>query len=314
MEDELTKNKKRTYLIGLYKTERMHHIIFNDLARRETNKDLKKVLRLLSVTEKKHARMWAEILEVSNIKIPLRTSKFFIFMILLLRRLLGLVLAVKAMEVFETQLDRKIFEVERNAELSQKEKSIIGRIIKDELKNETPLKEKIIDYNPILKNIRDIIIGMNDGLVEVLAAVSGLGAALQMPLLILVGGLIIALSGTLSMAGSAYLSTSYDIKVNAASKTHRNATMSAFYVGGAYVLGAVAPLLPFIFGLGGYYGIAIAIILTAIVLSIVASLIAIVSGVSIKSNIAKTLIISIGSAFITITLGAFARSILHITI
>ncbi|MEM0149798.1 MAG: hypothetical protein QXW10_02795, partial [Candidatus Micrarchaeaceae archaeon] len=70
MEDALTESKKRAYLVGLYKTERMHHIIFRDLARREPNKDLKKILGMLSVTEKKHASMWEEILEISDIRVP----------------------------------------------------------------------------------------------------------------------------------------------------------------------------------------------------------------------------------------------------
>ena len=308
------KDRKNTYLVELYKIERMHHIIFSDLAKREKNKELKGILERLSATENKHAKMWAKILEISRIKVPRRTSKFFVFAILLLRHLLGLVLAVKAAERFETQLDKKIVEVERYGGLEPHEKEIIKEIIKDELKNEAPLKVKILAYNQVLNNIRDIIIGMNDGLVEVLAAVSGLGAALHTPVLILVGGIIIALSGTLSMTGSAFISTSYEINVNSKSGKKRSAKSSAFYVGGAYVIGAIVPLIPFAFGAGGYYGIAISIMLTAAVLSIVASLVALVSGISIKSNILKTLFISIGSAFVTIALGAYARSVLHITI
>ncbi|MGC8669819.1 MAG: VIT1/CCC1 transporter family protein [Candidatus Micrarchaeia archaeon] len=306
-------NKKSIYLVSIYKTERMHHIIFGDLARREKRNDLKEILERLSATEDKHAHMWAEILEVDKVKIPMKTSKLFVYIILLVRKIFGLVIAIKTMESFETQLDRKIIEIERHAELNYKEKKIIRKIIKDELKNEAPLKNKIVTFDPILNNIRDIIIGMNDGLVEVLAAVSGLGAALQEPLLILVGGIIIALSGTLSMTGSAYLSTSYETNINSKHKG-RNALSSAFFVGGAYIIGAIFPLIPFIFGANGYFGISIAILTTATVLIIVASLVAIISNISIKRNIAKTLVISIGSAFITIALGAFARSVLHITI
>ncbi|MGC8652230.1 MAG: VIT1/CCC1 transporter family protein [Candidatus Micrarchaeia archaeon] len=313
-DDKENEGRKRAYLVGLYKMERMHHIIFRDLAKREKNGELKSILEKLATTEGKHARMWAKILEISNIRIPKTTSKFFVFMILLIRHLLGLVLAVKAAESFETQLDRKIMEVEEHGELLPHEKAIIREIIKDELRNETPLKMKIVAYNQVLRNIRDIIIGMNDGLVEVLAAVSGLGAALHEPLLVLVGGVIIALSGTLSMTGSAFLSTSYEINVNAKGTAKRSAKASAFYVGVAYAIGAAVPLIPFALGAGGYYGIAISIILTATVLSVVASLVALVSSISIKRNIAKTLAISIGSAFITIALGAYARSVLHITI
>ena len=308
----MKQDKKIDYLIGLYKTERSHHIIFGELAAREKDKKLKKVLEGLASAEQKHAKMWAQIIEINDIRLPMGTSKFFIYTIMLIRKLFGLVLAVKTMEYFESQLDNKIFEIEKHKELKESERNIIREIIKDELKSEEPLKDQLVKYSTILKNIRDVIIGMNDGLVEVLAAVAGLGAALQTPLLTLIGGIIIALSGTLSMTGSAYLSTSYESHINAGKQ--KSASSSALYVGGAYVLGAIFPLIPFIFGIKGYLGIVAAIVLTAIVLSVVASLIAVISSISIKRNVLKTLTISIGSALITIALGAFARSVLHITI
>ena len=308
-------SRKKRYLVGLYKTERMHHLIFKDLAAKEKNKDLKYILERLSNTEEKHARMWARIIEIDGIKLPKRISKLFVFAILVLRDLIGLILAVKAMETFEDQLEKKFSEVEKHVELSGKEKQIVEMIIKDEMKNETPLKNKIIEYNSILRNIRDIMIGMNDGLVEVLAAIAGLGAALQTPTLILMGGIIIALSGTLSMSGSAYLSTSYETHIGKVQeKKKRGARSSAFYVGGAYVIGSIFPLLPFILGFGSYEGIALAILFTGIVLVLIATIIAVISNISVKRNVAKTLVISIGSAFVTMALGAYARSILHITI
>jgi VIT1/CCC1 family predicted Fe2+/Mn2+ transporter len=303
---------KDDYLFELYKMERMHHMIFSDLSKKEKNKELKLILENLSKTEEKHAQLWGKVIKIDKEPVPRHVSKLFVYAILFIRYFLGLILAVKFMEYFENQLEARLKKAERTEGLSKRERAIVRKIIADELEHEKPLKDKLLEYNSVLKNIRDIIFGMNDGLVEVLAAVSGLGAALQNPILTLLGGVIIAVSGTLSMSGGAYLSTTYEKHIRKGDS--KDARLSAFYVGFAYIIGSIFPLLPFGLGFYGYYGILLAIISSSIALSVVAGIIAIISNVSIKKNIARTIIISIGSALITMLLGSYARAFLKISI
>ena len=87
------------------------------------------------------------------------------------------------------------------------EAKVIKRIESNVTVDEEKLERRIItDYSPGLNHIRDVIFGMYDGLVEVFAATAGLAIAIQNPTLVLFGGIIFAISGTLSMAGSSYLS------------------------------------------------------------------------------------------------------------
>ena len=174
-------------------------------------------------------------------------------------------------------------------------------------------KEKLLEHSPMLNNIRSLIFGMNDGLVEILGAVAGFAAALQQPTLVIAAGFIVAIAGTLSMTGGAYLSVDYEKSIYKKKKTD-SSKAAAFYTGIAYIIGALVPLLPFLFGASGYYALGVSIIITAIILSIVSTVISIVSDTPILERMVKTLLISLGIVAITITLGVYARSVLHLNI
>jgi len=92
---------------------------------------------------------------------------------------------------------------------SSEEKQRLKDIMVDEA-----VHEKVLG-NVEAKSVGDFVYGISDGLVEVLAAVSGLSGAISSPLFVAVGGLIVGVSGTLSMAIGAYLSTKSekDVKI-----------------------------------------------------------------------------------------------------
>ena len=309
----MNKYKKNTFLVKIYKGELLHHYVYSRLSVIETDKELKEILKKLSKTEEQHAELWKEVLDIEHIHLQRTKATPTLALILFLRKIFGLTLLINLIEYGERDLYNKLKYVIKENAFSEKEKKIISKIEQDEIENEKPVEDKILKMSPVLNNIRDIIFGMNDGLVEVVAAVAGLGSALHYANYILLGGLIIALSGTMSMAGGAFLSTEYEKNLNI-KKGSDKPKSSAMYVGLAYILGSLFPLSPFIFGIGGYLGIAISLIVTAIVLSIVASIISIISNKSISKSVTKTLIISMGAATVTIILGYYARVFLHITI
>ncbi len=306
-------SKKYFYLLKIYRGELLHHYIYAELSKSEKDKEIKDILEKLAKAEEKHADLWKKILHIEEIHLRKTKAKPMLFFIKLIRRVLGLTLLISIIERGERQLYNKMDYIISVGGFSKLEKGIISEIKKDEMKNEKPLEDKILYYNSVLDNIRDIIFGMNDGLVEVVAAVAGLGSALYYANYILLGGIIIALSGTMSMAGGAFLSTEYEKNINI-KKDGKKPKSSAMYVGLAYIFGAMFPLLPFIFGISGYLGVAISLVITAIVLSIVASIISVISDKSIPKSIMKTLLISMGAAAVTIILGYYARVFLHIAI
>ena len=297
---------------NLYESELKHYYVFKSLADREKDPSLKSVLQRLAKEELKHSQIWKEIPYLSKVGKNYENS-FFVNSITALSGLVGLQLTIKVMEYGEVSLERKLEHNIKNLKLSKTEGHTLSKIRKSEKEAEDPLKDRLLNYSPVLNNIRSVIFGMNDGLVEILGAVAGFAAAIKGPQIILVAGLIVAIAGTLSMTGGAYLAVEYEKSIYKKKETD-SSKAAAFYTGIAYIFGSLFPLLPFLLGFGGYYALALSIIITALVLILVSILISIVSDTSIAKRIRSTLLISLGIVAITIIIGIYARNVLHLSI
>lgn len=69
--------------------------------------------------------------------------------------------------------------------------------------------------------MRNVFLGLNDGLVEILGAVSGFFAAFGNPVAVLAAGLTVAVAGALSMAAGAYVATGSEAEVRATEDERR---------------------------------------------------------------------------------------------
>ncbi len=75
-------------------------------------------------------------------------------------------------------------------------------------------------------NLRDFVLGMNDGLVEILGVVTGLSAVyLKNPILVAVSGLIVGISGALSMGIGSFVSVRSQRQVNAGARERMEALL-----------------------------------------------------------------------------------------
>jgi vacuolar iron transporter family protein len=300
-------------LSGMYKAERLHYMSYAHLAKREKDPRMRGYLLQFSEVERKSSDLWASILKKRGVEInEVPAHPFSLLLISFLRSILGLSFALKFLEYGEEKgIER--FKVSLSELGNEAERRKITKFIDREIFEENELSAKILGSNAVLDNIRDIVFGMNDGLVEVLAAVVGLAAFLQNSHLILLSGFIVAISGTLSMAGGAYISSDYESKVKGKDGSEKG-KKSSLYVGSFYILGALFPLAPFAFGLSGFGGIAFSIVITSLVLAFTATFVSVMSNKSISRNITETLLISLGAAAVTILIGYYARAALHLTI
>lgn len=311
-------DKKLVYLSLLREEEFLHSRIYKKIAEHEKDTKTKSLLNSLSVLEEKHAYLWDKLLHKYKAKKPKLSAfkeGFFVFVFLAIKKIFGIAVMIKAIEYRERQTHAKIINTTSLFSFTEEETSTIKNIESERASIEKPLEDSPIKHSATLNNIRDITFGMNDGLVEVLAAIVGLGAAIESPLIVVIGGLIVATAGTLSMAGGAYLSTDYEKGINKMqNKLYKSPGVSAFYVGLSYIFGAIFPLLPFILGYSSVYAIIISLVLTSLVLSFVAATIAVLTDTSIKRRLVTTLLISLGAAALTILLGYFARTYFHLNV
>jgi VIT1/CCC1 family predicted Fe2+/Mn2+ transporter len=301
----------RKHLEELYINEQLHSGVYHVLARDEKDRSLKDILEKLSYLEHRDIELWGRLLEVNSIKMPEVRMRLTILLMRALRKILGLAMTVKIIGYRESVLYDHLRSTTNIFKAKSDEGIIIRKIERNVLENEGPLERKIIEYSPVLNNIRDVTMGMYDGIIEVLAATVGIAAVLQAPLLILLSGFIVAMSGTLSMVGSTYLSVEYEKSLSLHGQG-RSPKKSATYTGLLYFMGSMCPLIPFMLGIGGYAGAAIAVVIATAVLMVVSTLISIASGTSIKDRMAKSLVISLGIATVTTVIGTVARTALHI--
>jgi VIT1/CCC1 family predicted Fe2+/Mn2+ transporter len=307
-------------LLAMRNLELFHQLVFTSMAKVETNTELKRTLRVLADGEGKHSKRWESLLENKPKTGITAGMRFTVSVLQVLRLIAGVALIVKIMERLEYGKYANLDKILAQAHASNKTLAEIDSIKETEERTERGLENSIIEYGAVLGNIRDVIFGMSDSLIEVLAAVTGLGAALQSASLVFVAGVIIAVSGTLSMAAGAYLSTNYESEL--ASGEHKakdvskvkSASKSAYYVGIFYFIGALFPIAPFALGIGGFSGILISTVITLAVLSFVSIIMALVSDTRIVDSMSKTLIISVCAVLITVILGIYTRSVLHINI
>ena len=309
LEDSQFSDLKKKYFFELYEMEAMHSAVYSALSKKESNKKLKDYLIALSKEEEGHKALWKEALKINNINTPKAKIKITEWFVLFIRRIFGIALTISFLEYFENRVEEKLSRIIKLKGLSKEELMIANKIEEDEKRRERVIEKEITNMNDIITNIRDIIFGLNDGLVEILAVIVGIAMAISTPILVVLSGFIVSISGTLSMGGGAYISTKYEEYVK---KKDKSAKRSALNVGVMYFIGSLFPLAPFILGFSGIAGVIFAIVVTTLIIGATSIIIAVISNNKITSVVTKTLLISLGVDAVTITIGYLARSILHL--
>jgi VIT1/CCC1 family predicted Fe2+/Mn2+ transporter len=185
-------------------SERLSYEIYSKLEVIEHNTKLKKKLKELRNLDVNHIKIWESVYKDMGLPITKKSHRLEILSFLLLRRVFG---AGLTLSVINSMENRKVSDLSKVFEdMSEKEKYKIVDYLVEELYQERLLKKESWEKG-VLSHIRDVVFGMNDGLVEVLAAIAGFTGAIHNNLIIAVAGIIVGLSGTLSMAVGAYLSS-----------------------------------------------------------------------------------------------------------
>lgn len=186
-------------------------MVYQELARAERNPRVREILTKLSGMERRHSEIWAQIarqrgiaLKPAGLREKLRAKGYR-----LLRLILGLKITVRLLESGEQDAIVKYAKLLEGEEFSQEEKALLNEALKDEIVHEYTFMSQEFQ----VESVRDVVYGVSDGLIEVLAVVSGFSGAFVSPLLVALSGSIVGISGSLSMAVGAYLSTTSDVEM-----------------------------------------------------------------------------------------------------
>jgi VIT1/CCC1 family predicted Fe2+/Mn2+ transporter len=198
-------------------------------------------------------------------------------------------------------------------------------ILMDEFKHEDVLVTALTERKINAEKIRNIFLGLNDGLVEILGAVSGFFGAFGEASMVLVAASTTAVAGALSMGAGAFLalSSEKEVKTTEIAKKiflgeasdvtpmEESPIGSALVVGTAYIAGAVVPVLPVIVGATS----ALYSVLTAgLMVIVVSTILSFLSGMDIMRRILLNLIILTIAVGVTYGIGVFAKHLWGIAV
>jgi VIT1/CCC1 family predicted Fe2+/Mn2+ transporter len=299
---------------GFLRGELSDYAVYTALAGEERNQELRRVLQSLAGEEKGHIGIWRSLLggKGERVRGPLLMWPRVLFY-RLVRRVFGIAFTVRLLELNEAEGLRKYEEALRGAGYSEGERKYARMIIGEETGHEEVLSRSVSKYEGDLNYIESTILGLNDGLVEILAVIAGIATVSTTSLIVVIIGMIAGISGTLSMAGGVYLSAKSENLVKVAkdgkgvSDGRPSPRIAAYHTGAYYFIGALIAVLPFLFGLQGILGIVSSILLVSASLVTASAIVAITSGTSIRQRAVEMLAISLSAAFVTILFGTFAR-------
>ena len=279
---------------------------------------LQSVLDRMIPIERKHVAFWQEFLGLRLTMLDLqRRLKLALYVAVC--RLFGapaIHLVLEAIEVYGVRKYLKIWDIAVGTPLE----SGLRAILRDEFEHEDAVVTGHDERRINPENVRNIFLGLNDGLVEIVGAVSGFFGAFGDPTTVLIAGSTTAVAGALSMAAGAFVATSSESEVRttelarrrflgeaaAAQEALESPLAAGSLVGVSYLAGALVPMLPIVLGARG----AMASVLGAgVVIIAVSMILAFLSGMNIRRRVIMNLVVLATAAAISYGIGLAANAI-----
>jgi VIT1/CCC1 family predicted Fe2+/Mn2+ transporter len=294
LSDSELKDKLKEELDIFIKKEYIAFLVYSELSKRIKGKN-KEIIKKIADSELKHYKTLKEI--YNNLfgnydlklnfkeKIELLTFKFVF--------LLGPLFTLKFFERNEKKiindyekLIEEINKLNKNSNLV----SNLKELIKEEKEHEKILIDLVKDKKS--EHLSSIVLGINDALVELTGALTGLVGLFNDNLKIGLSGLITGIAASLSMAASSYLSK------KAETNNNKEALIAALYTGLAYIITVLILVFPYFLINNKYFAMILMIINVLLVILFYTFYYSIVKEANFKKE------------FITMTLMSFSVSLL----
>jgi VIT1/CCC1 family predicted Fe2+/Mn2+ transporter len=281
------------------------------------------ILDQLIVVETQHVAYWQRFFALEKLNRLDLGRRLKLHVLEAVCRLLGagaIQVVLEAIEVHGVRKYLRVWKQFRDHALG----GAVRGILEDEFKHEDMLVTGAAERRINPDTVRNVFLGLNDGLVEILGAVSGFFAAFGKPIAVLAAGLTVAVAGALSMAAGAYVATSSEAEVRATEEERRrflgeavadgasgSPLASALVVGVGYIAGALVPVLPVAFGARSMLPTVLA---AGLVIVAVSAIVAFLSGMDVRRRIAVNVAITGVAVVVTYGIGLAAKAVLGISI
>lgn len=305
----------------LARTELYDKTVYEMMAEYESG-DTRTMLQQLMAFEDRHMNFWKSLGNLHDIKLSL-PQRIKLIILNLFRRFSTSAFTLMVLEAMEH------YGVAHYIDLWKKYRATplgiaIREILVEELKHEDELVESSSRNRVRGEDVRNMILGLNDGLVEVLGSIGGFVAALQAPRLVALAASIVGVAGSISMAAGTYISVKSENEVHDFENAKRevleeltgepqdyatveNPWRSATFVGIFYILGALIPVTPFWLGASG---LKLSLVTSLIAIGFISLFLSLVSGMPFYKKLIENAIVAMGAAGVTYLVGHFAQALL----
>ena len=288
-----------------------------------TQPDVHHTLDELIKVETGHLAFWQKFFDLKLNELNFGRKVKLSFMMLVCR-IFGSTAVHLVLEAIEVHGVRKYLALWREYQGKALGEALRG-ILMDEFKHEDLLVTELTKRRINPERIRNIFLGLNDGLVEILGAVSGFFGAFGSASLVLIAALTTAAAGALSMAAGSFLALNSEKEVKTTEIARKiflgeesdvtpmeeSPLGSAVVVGIAYTAGAVVPVLPVLLGATD----ALFSVLTAgLMVIVVSTVLSFLSGMDVKRRIALNLLIITVAVSVSYGIGLAAKEIWGIAV
>ena len=279
---------------------------------------LRDVLDELIQVETRHVAFWQEFFGLKELVALDSGRRLKLAMLAGVCRIFGnaaIHVVLEAIEVHGVRKYLRVWERYRDGPLG----GAVREILEDEFKHEDMIVTGEAERRINPETVRNVFLGLNDGLVEILGAVSGFFAAFGSSIAVLAAGLTVAVAGALSMAAGAYIGASSEAEVQATEDARRRflgetvvktdgqgPIAAALVVGLGYFAGALVPVLPVLFGAKSMLPTVLAAGTTIIAVS---AIVAFISGMQVRRRIAQNALVTGIAVAVTYTIGLLTKSV-----
>ncbi|SPP63539.1 VIT1/CCC1 transporter family protein [Nitrospira lenta] len=282
-----------------------------------TQSDIHDTLDELIKIETAHLAFWQRFfnLNLEQLDLGRRIKLSIMTMVCRIFGSMAVHLVLEAIEVHGVRKYLAVWQAHQGKPLGE----ALHGILMDEFKHEDVLVTALTQRQINPEKIRNIFLGLNDGLVEILGAVSGFFGAFGSATMVLIAASTTAVAGALSMGAGAFLALNSEQEVKSTDVAKKvflgeasdvtpmeePPLSSALVVGSAYLLGAIVPVFPVLLGATDPR---FSILTAGLMVILVSTVLSFLSGMDIKRRILLNLVIITVAVSISYGIGIVAKN------
>ena len=285
--------------------------------------DLQRVLEALIPVETRHVAFWQKFFGLEHVTRLDAGRRIRLALIVAACRLFGgsaIHIVLEAIEVHGVKKYLDVWKRYGDGPLG----AAVREVLEDEFKHEDEVVSGEAERRINPEKVRNVFLGLNDGLVEILGAVSGFFAAFESSVAVITAGFTVGVAGALSMAAGAYIGAGSEAELRetedarkrflgetVTSEVAESPLASAAVVGIGYFIGAAVPVLPVVFGARTVWP---TVLTGGTMIVLVSAIVAFISGMDVRRRILLNVVITGLAVVVTYTLGLLTKRLLGVAI